>query len=85
MKFSQEDAMKKTKASLWLRGYTNDATAQRFSSTSEYTDQYITDSKNPSCARFTFLLNELSIDLRQTAFQYSQYTCKAQLHPAGLN
>jgi hypothetical protein len=34
MKFSQEDAMKKTKASLWLRGYTNDATAQRFSSTS---------------------------------------------------
>ena len=27
---------------------------------SEYTDQYITDAGNHSCARFTFLLNELS-------------------------
>jgi hypothetical protein len=32
--------------------------------TIEYTDQYITDSKNHSCATFTFSTNDLSISLR---------------------
>ena len=33
---------------------------------SEYTDQYITDSKNPSCEIFS--INDLSINLRQVHF-----------------
>jgi hypothetical protein len=36
----------------------------------EYTDQYITDSKNHSSARFTFLINELSIYFRFALFQH---------------
>jgi len=40
------------------RPHTTSATAKRFSSTTEYTDQYITDPKNHSSARFTFLINK---------------------------
>ena len=39
-------------------------TAKRFSSTSEYTDQYITDSTNHGSARFILLFNVLSIIFR---------------------
>src|SRR2546422_10639853 len=50
--------------------------------TSEYTDQYITHPKIHSFVKFTFLINELSINLRSCSFQYTrsvyrQYTCKA--------
>jgi hypothetical protein len=65
MRMSQEGEWKTKKVSEKNRSYTASATAKRFSSTSEYTDQYITDPKNHSSARFTFLINNLSINFRQ--------------------
>ena len=52
--------------------------------TTEYTDQYITEPKNHSSARFTFLINKLSINFRLRSSQYTwsvyyQYSCKAQI------
>lgn len=39
--------------------------------TSEYTDQYVTDPKNHSSAKFTFSINKLSISFYSQALQYS--------------
>jgi hypothetical protein len=46
MRMSQEGEWKTKKVSEKNRSYTASATAKRFSSTCEYTDQYITDPKN---------------------------------------
>jgi hypothetical protein len=53
------------------------------SGTSEYTDQYITDSKNHSSARFIFLINELSINFRSRSLQYTWSVLPIYLHRAG--
>jgi hypothetical protein len=50
------------------------------SPTIEYTDQYITESKNQGPAKFSFSINKLSISLRSQSFQYTwsvylQYAC----------
>jgi len=52
--------------------------------TNEYTDQYITDSKNHGFARFIFLIDELSINFRSSSLQYTwsiyyQYTCSERV------
>jgi len=57
--------------------------------TIEYTDQYITESKNHSCPSFIFSTNNLSISLHLRFFQYTwsvyyQYTCTAH-YAAALN
>ena len=53
--------------------------------TTEYTDQYITEPKNHSSARFTFLINKLSINFRLRPSQYTwsvyyRYTCTEQVN-----
>ncbi len=50
--------------------------------TSEYTDQYITDSKNHSSARFILLINELSINFRSHSLQYTWSVLQIYLIPA---
>ena len=49
-----QEVNEKQKVSENNQPYATTATAKRFSSTNEYTDQYITHSKNHRSARFTF-------------------------------
>jgi hypothetical protein len=63
------DENEKVSEKNWL--HTASATAKRFSSTIEYTDQYITESKNHSWPTFIFTNNHLSTSFHPWFFQYT--------------
>jgi hypothetical protein len=70
MRMSQEGEWKTKKVSEKNRSYTASATAKRFSSTNEYTDQHITDSKKSQLPKIYLfdqrVVNQFSLDFRSS-------------------